>query len=114
LLGSITQYFLIIILQRIQIIIDYSVEYWEYCQHKEASCIKEAVNRHSYNALVDGALPNGSITVFNACQLDTRGGRRISVGGYAYRPVEAEKGKLEVVFAGLPQRDDGRNCKQRI
>jgi len=34
------------------------------------------------------------------------------IEGYAFRPVEAEKGKLKVIFGSLPQPSNEGNCKK--
>jgi len=60
---------------------------------------------------IDGALPNGSISVLNACRLKTPDGELNTVRGYAFRPDDKEQGKIEVVFGGKPTGDT--NCEQR-
>jgi len=60
---------------------------------------------------LDGALPNGSITVLNTCRLNYPHGELNSIEGYAFRPVEAEEGKLKVIFNSVPQSSDKGSCK---
>ena len=64
--------------------------------------------------VLDGALPNGSISVLNACRLKSPDGELNTIEGYAYRPDEKEEGKLKVVFNSIPQifQLGGANCKK--
>ena len=50
--------------------------------------------------------------MLNACHLNSADGQLNSIEGYAYRPVEAEEGKLKVVFDSVPQSSDGGSCKK--
>ena len=58
--------------------------------------------------LTDGLLPNGSVSVLNACRLKTTDGKLDTIEGYAYRPDKNEPGKLKVVFDGS---GSGADCK---
>ena len=58
--------------------------------------------------LIDGLLPNGSISVLNACRRRAPDGKLTTANGYAYRPDEKEQGKLKVVFGNF---GGGGDCK---
>jgi len=57
---------------------------------------------------IDGIFPNGSISVFNACRLNTPKGQLDTIKGYADRPDEKEEGRLVVNLEGVPFSGD---CK---
>ena len=57
---------------------------------------------------IDGLLPNGSVSVVNACRRKTPDGKLSTINGYAYRPDDKQQGKLKVVFGGS---GSGGDCK---
>ena len=69
-----------------------------------------------FTFVLDGAFPNKSISVKNACRLKAPDGELSTIEGYAFRPNEKEEGKLKVVFGVVPRlfQLGGANCKKFI